>query len=142
VKTGDQTEISFVTKDALGNAVEKQFSFKGDGYTIGLKVKNNLLNNSRLTISWPSGIVGNENKTGFYQIEDRKAHYFDGQNVQHLQFNKPNKEEVSGFFRWVGVSSKYFFVAIIADTNRDADLKIIAFEEHAKEEKEEKRIKT
>jgi len=141
VKKGDEAAISFVTKDALGNMVEKQFSFKGDGYTIGLKVKNNLLNNSRLTISWPSGIVGNEDKKSLYQTEDRKAHYFDGQNVQHLQFNKPYKEEVSGFFRWLGVSSKYFFVAIIADTNNDADLKIIAFDEYSTEGKDGKKNK-
>jgi YidC/Oxa1 family membrane protein insertase len=142
VKKGDRKTLSFITRDAQGNAVQKQYLFNGEGYSIGLKVKNNLLNNSRLTISWPSGIVESEIKSGLYQTEERKAHYFDGQNVQHIQSNKPYKEEASGFFRWVGISSKYFFVAIIADTNRDADLKIIAFEEDKMENKDGKKNKT
>lgn len=141
VKKDEEKEISFITRDAQGNSLQKQFLFKGQGYTIGLKVKNNHLNNSRLTISWSPGIVESESKSGLYQTEERKAHYFDGQNVQHIQSNKPYKEEPSGFYRWVGVSSKYFFIALIADSARDADLKIIAFEESKEEAKDGKKNK-
>jgi YidC/Oxa1 family membrane protein insertase len=141
VKREDQATVSFITHDAHQMQVQKKFLFKGEGYTIGLKVINNLLNNNRLTISWPAGIIESEKKRGFYQTEERRAHYFDGQDVQHLQSNKPYKEEASGFFRWVGVSSKYFFVAIIADTNRDADLKIIAFDDEQINDKDVKKNK-
>jgi YidC/Oxa1 family membrane protein insertase len=142
LKKGEQTELSFVTADSLGNKTIKQFNFKGDGYTIGLKVKNGLLNNSRVTISWPAGIVESEKKSGIYQIEQRAAHFSDEKIVEHLKSGKPLKEEKSGFYRWVGVSSKYFFEAIVADTIKDADIKIIAFDDGKEIAKDGKKNKS
>ena len=142
LKKEDQAEISFVTADSQGNKIEKQFYFKGDGYIIGLGVKNSLLNNARITISWPAGIVETEKKSGLYQIEQRAAHYSDGNIVEHLKSGKPLKEEKSGFYRWVGVSSKYFFEAIVADTTRDADIKIIAIDDNKETGKDGKRYKS
>jgi YidC/Oxa1 family membrane protein insertase len=128
LKTGDRKALSFVYCDSRGKKTEKQYAFNGEGYTIGLKVKNEQLNNSRITISWPSGINESEKKTGLYQTEERAAHFSDEQEVGHIKSGKPLTEEKSGFYRWVGVSSKYFFEAIVADTIRDADIKIVALE--------------
>jgi YidC/Oxa1 family membrane protein insertase len=131
---GDTSVISFIIKDISGKEMKKQYVFVGNDYRIGIKIKNDNLKNNRLTISWRAGIFESENtKRGMYQIEERKAHYFDGENVQHIKMNKAGKEDVSGFFKWIGVSSKYFFVALVADTARDADLKIIAIEETKKD---------
>jgi YidC/Oxa1 family membrane protein insertase len=142
LKKGDQTEVSFVTADSLGNKTKKQFCFKSDGYIIGLKIINSLLNNSRLTLSWPAGIVETEKKSGLYQIEQRAAHFSDENIVEHLKSGKPLKEEKSGFYRWVGVSSKYFFEAIVADTIKDADIKIIAFDDNKETGKDGKKSKS
>jgi YidC/Oxa1 family membrane protein insertase len=141
VKKGEDREISFTARDVFGNEIKKQFLFKGEGYKIGFNIRNNQLNNNRLTISWPAGITESEKTAGLYQSEERKAHYFDGQNVLHVQSNKPNKEEATGLFKWIGVSSKYFFVAMVADTERDADLRIISFEEGTKTDKDGKKNK-
>ena len=142
LKKGDKTEFSFVTADSPGNKTKKQFIFKGDEYTIGLNVKNSLLNNSRITISWPAGIVETEKKSGLYQIEQRSAHFSDGNIVEHLKSGRPLKEEKSGFYRWVGVSSKYFFEAIVVDTIKDADIKIIAFDDNNEIAKDGKKNKS
>jgi YidC/Oxa1 family membrane protein insertase len=142
VKKGEQNTIAFVNTDAQGKKLTKEFSFTGTGYNIGLKITNDYLMNCRLKISWPAGITESEKKAGFYQGEERKAHYFDGQEVLHLQSNKPTREDISGFYKWVGISSKYFFVAIVADTARDADIKIIANEESKEQAKDGKENKT
>ena len=121
LKTGDTSTITFITNDLSGKELKKQYVFAGDGYKIGIKIQNDNLKNNRLTISWNAGIFESENnfrnsKRGGYQIDERKAHYFDGENVQHIQMKKSGKEDVTGFFKWIGVSSKYFFVALVADT--------------------------
>jgi YidC/Oxa1 family membrane protein insertase len=143
VRNGDTTTLTFKTNDFSGKEIKKQYIFSGEGYRIGLKVINENLKNNRLLISWKAGIFESENlKTGTYQTEERKAHYFDGENVQHVKLNKTGKEDVSGFYKWIGVSSKYFFVALVADTLRDADLKIIGIEETKKDSISGKKDKT
>jgi YidC/Oxa1 family membrane protein insertase len=147
IKNGDTTTLTFISKDLTGKEIKKQYVFPGDGYKIGLKVENSNLKNNRLTISWLAGIFESENfnkfkSNGRFQVEERKAHYFDGENVQHIKMNKSGKEELNGFYKWVGISSKYFFIALIADTTRDADLKIIAKEEDKTDTINRKKDKT
>jgi len=143
IKRGDTSTLSFTTNDISGKKIEKQFIVAGDGYRVGLKISCDDLKNTRLSISWLAGIFESENnKLGMYQTEERKAHYFDGENVQHVKMNKAGKEDVSGFFKWIGISSKYFFVALVADTTRDADLKIIATEETKTDTTNRKKDKT
>ncbi|MBN2443820.1 MAG: YidC/Oxa1 family insertase periplasmic-domain containing protein [Spirochaetales bacterium] len=141
VNKGDSTCISFSTEDSSGNILKKKYLFRGDGYVIGLTVISKFLNNSRITLSWPAGIVESEKKTGIYQTEERAAHFSDDQVVEHIKANKPITEEKSGFYRWIGITSKYFFSAIVLDTTRDADIQIIAFDENKKTEKDGKKDK-
>lgn len=130
VKKGEQKTLSFITDESDSNKTEKNYTFKGEEYIIGLLIKNDFLRNSIITISWPAGIIESEKKTGIYQIEQRAAHFADNRFVEHIKTGKPLKEEKSGFYKWVGVTSKYFFEAIVADTIRDADIKIIAFDDN------------
>ena len=132
VTQGSQDTLSFVTRDpATGDQIKKQFSFGGDDYKIGFNVLGDQLNNSKMSVSWPAGIAESEMLTPgrSSQVEERVAHYCDGTDVEHVRSTRDDKEEHSGFFRWVGVSSKYFFEAIVADTTRDADIKIISIED-------------
>jgi YidC/Oxa1 family membrane protein insertase len=143
IKKGESATLTFTTNDFSGKEIRKKFVFQGDGYRVGLKVSCDNLKNNRLSISWLAGIFESENnKQGMYQTEERKAHYFDGENVQHIKMNKVGKEDVSGFFKWIGISSKYFFIALVADSTRDADLKIIAIEETKKDTTNRKKDKT
>jgi YidC/Oxa1 family membrane protein insertase len=130
VKNGDTVITTFIAKETSGKEIKKQFVFSGTEYKIGLKISSENLENNRLMISWVAGIFESEsNNTSRYQAEERTAHYFDGENVQHIKMNKAGKEDISGDYKWIGVNSKYFFVALVADSTRNADLKIIAREE-------------
>lgn len=143
LKKGDTARLSFTTNDISGKKIEKQFVVAGDGYRIGLKISCDNLKNNRLSISWMAGIFESENnKLGMYQTEERKAHFFNGEIVQHIKLNKAGKEDPNGFYKWIGVTSKYFFIALVADTIRDADLKIIAMEEEKKDTINRKKDKT
>jgi YidC/Oxa1 family membrane protein insertase len=142
INKGDSANVIFSTKDSLGSLLQKKYMFRGDGYVIGLKVINKLLSNSRITLLWPAGIVESEKKSGIYQIEQRAAHFSDDQEVEHIKANIPVKEEKSGFYRWIGVTSKYFFSAIVLDSTRDADLKIIAFDDNKNNSKDGKKDKS
>ena len=144
----EERSITFTYRDSLsGKQMQKQFDFKGEGYKIGLKITDNKLDNSRITLSWPGGIQESENtKVGMYQMEYRKASFSDGRSVGHIKTNKianPKNydDPPSGDERWIGVSSKYFFIAMVADSIRNADLKIKAFEEKKEEDKDGKKKK-
>jgi YidC/Oxa1 family membrane protein insertase len=72
-------------------------------------------------------------RTSGSQPEQRIVHYSDGSSVQHINMRKTEKEEITGNYRWIGVTSKYFFISIVSDSVRDADLTIKGFETDAKE---------
>jgi YidC/Oxa1 family membrane protein insertase len=87
-----------------------------------------------------------QNKIGFYSTEERKIHYSDYKNnVSHIKATKipPTDYEnpESGIYRWIGISSKYFLISMIAEKEKEADLKVIAFEEKKKEEANGKKDK-
>jgi YidC/Oxa1 family membrane protein insertase len=135
---GERKAVTFMYRDGQGNVVEKRFLFNGDSYEIGLKIASKRLANSRLTVAWPGGITESErNKGSFYKGETRAVHYSDGTDVWHVQESKPNNQNFeqppSGSYRWIGISSKYFFSAIVTDEIKDADLKINAFDDSKKE---------
>jgi YidC/Oxa1 family membrane protein insertase len=136
VAPGSQASLTLVTRDpGSGASIKKQFSFSGDDYKIGFNVSSDQLNNSKVTVSWPAGIAESEMITSGSSggrggiTEERVAHYCDGTDVEHVKSSKDAKEDHSGFYKWVGVSSKYFFEAIVADTLRDADITIISLED-------------
>jgi YidC/Oxa1 family membrane protein insertase len=145
LKEKDSIVLSFLFQDSLsGKEMKKIYTINGNTYKIGLQIKSNELNGNRLTLSWLAGIHESEqNKIGFYSTEERKVHYAGDKSVSHIKATKlpPTDYEnpESGTYRWIGITSKYFFIGIIADTNKDADLKVIAFEESKKEQKDGKK---
>ena len=135
IKGEDSVVLSFVLNDSLsGTMMEKKYTFKGNTYKIGLKIKSNELAGNRVTLSWLAGIHESEqNKIGFYTTEERKVHYAGDKSVGHIKATKipptDYQNPESGTYRWIGITSKYFFIGLVADTSKDADLKVIAFEE-------------
>lgn len=147
VASGEKRAISMCYKDSkTGDKLWKKFIFYGNGYKIGLDIEGNIVKSNRINLSWLAGInETEENKIGFYQSEERKAHYSDGRTVGHIKAKKVNpadyEDPPSGSHRWIGVASKYFFICLVADTIKDADLKVIAFEENGKTKKNGKKDK-
>jgi YidC/Oxa1 family membrane protein insertase len=121
LKGNEKRVVSFVYRDQRGGEIRKKFLFAGDGYKIGMTVSSNAIMDS-LRVSWPCGIAESENtKVGFYSNEQRAVHYYGGQEVFHFKTQKAEEIDSpeSGDFRWVGVSSKYFFIALVGDTVRE-----------------------
>jgi hypothetical protein len=86
--------------------------------------------NNKVTVSWPSGINESESTGGQFSGEERVAHWWGpGDEVQHFRSGSPDKQMPTGDFQWVGVSSKYFFTAIVADSVHSSDIKIMAFKD-------------
>jgi YidC/Oxa1 family membrane protein insertase len=125
LKSDDSVTIAFESRGTEGKTLVKKFSFAGSGHKIGLKIISDQLRSNLLTVSWLAGIRESENtKVSMYHADEKKCHYSNGETVEHIQMGKEGKETPSGSFRWIGVSSKYFFISLVADTVNNADLRI------------------
>lgn len=124
IENKGQKKILFTTKDGE-KILEKEFFFKNGTYKVALNVKNNL-NGKKIEIGWDAGIEESE-KGKAMQPEIRTAHYSDGKNSQHIQLKKEESDTITGNYKWVGITSKYFFVCIVNDSAKDADIVIKSF---------------
>ncbi|MFW5784566.1 MAG: membrane protein insertase YidC [Chitinispirillaceae bacterium] len=127
VQVTDSYELVMETKDSRGKTIQKVFTFDNDSYRIGYTVRGESLKNKKVILGWKGGIEESESEAGSSMArmaEKRRAHYSDGNSVQHLEMNKEMSEDPSGKYRWVGMSSKYFFVSIVSEKLSDADLVI------------------
>jgi len=109
-----------------GRPVQKVFTFENGTYKIGYTVRGEGLVDQKVSLGWKGGIEESEQGgSGMFEHNDpRRAHFSDGKTAQHVQMNKKGAEEPSGAYRWIGMSSKYFFVSVVADKIYDADLRI------------------
>ncbi|MDR2694548.1 MAG: membrane protein insertase YidC [Chitinispirillales bacterium] len=125
--SGAVQTIILEAKSSSGKPVQKEFSFADDTYRIGYIIRGEAVVGRKVTVGWVGGIEDSEASQDIPfggAIDKRRAHYSDGYSVNHFEMSKRGKEEPTGNFRWVGMSSKYFFVALVADSLRDADIVI------------------
>ena len=111
-----------------GRPVRKVFTFADDTYRIGYAIRGSNIAGRKITVGWSGGIEESEsgNDMPFGGMMDkRRAHYSDGKSVEHFEMRRPMAETPSGLLRWVGMSSKYFFVAVVAEKTAEADLRIV-----------------
>ncbi|MDR0331267.1 MAG: membrane protein insertase YidC, partial [Chitinispirillales bacterium] len=123
----DGYTVALEAKSASGRLVRKVFTFADDAYKIGYAVSGDGIAGQKVTLGWAGGIEDSEATPDVPfggEMDRRRAHYSDGRTVNHLEMKKKGVEEPSGAFRWVGMSSKYFFAAIVADTLYDADIRV------------------
>ena len=122
--------INFLYKAEDNTTITKQFSFSGNSYKIGFSILNNALDGKSIVVGWKAGIAESEEngasvKSASGVNEPRKVHVLDANNnVTHFQLKKVDKEEESGFYKWAAITSKYFMVALVADTAKNTDLLI------------------
>jgi YidC/Oxa1 family membrane protein insertase len=129
IENNNEKKIIFSTKEGE-KIFEKEYVFKNGTYKVGLNIKNNL-NGKKIEIGWDGGIEESE-KGKPMQPEIRTAHYSDGKNSQHIQLKKEESDTITGNYKWVGITSKYFFISIVNDSAKDADIVIKSF--HQKNE--------
>jgi YidC/Oxa1 family membrane protein insertase len=111
-----------------GHPIRKIFSFSDDTYRIGYAISGRNLTGRNVTLGWEGGIDDTEADVSVSTfgggIDNRRAHYSDAHTVNHFEMKRRGVETPSGFFRWVGKSSKYFFIAVVAEETVEADIKI------------------
>jgi YidC/Oxa1 family membrane protein insertase len=125
VTNNDEKIVQFEI-DENGQKIIKEYVFKNGSYKIGCNIIKNDLAGKNVEMRWDCGVEESE-KNKPMQPEIRTAHYSDGKNSQHLQFTKEEKESSSGSYKWTGITSKYFFIAIVNESNKDADIAISSF---------------
>ena len=132
-KTEEKT-LDFSFLDEGKNTIVKRFYFDGNSYKIGFNVISGSLDGKSVIVGWNGGITESEDrynngsgKSASGVSEPRKVHVFDGKSVNHIQMKKIGKEEETGFYKWAAITSKYFMIAMVADTMKNADLLIESF---------------
>lgn len=129
VSGNDKVTIQFVHKQG-GNEEDiiKEFTFHGNEYKIGCSVESDDLDGKGVTLGWFGGIRESEEGTKSVQYDKRQVHLYDGKNVNHITMKNEGKEDYTGYYKWVGFSSKYFLVSLIPDDIKDADIVVEAYD--------------
>jgi YidC/Oxa1 family membrane protein insertase len=135
IKVTKLRRIEFINKDQEGKETKKTFVLDKNEYEIGMEIYRNDLPGEKLEIGWKCGIVESDKSKGRSYPQKKVIHYFNGKNVQHQIMKKEEKDIASGTFEWVGITSKYFFIAINNEKTVDSDISI----ESIKEDKKNKR---
>ncbi len=134
IKENENREIVFEYKND-NEILTKTFIIGYDTYKIGIKIGQNSLSGKRVKVSWNSGIEESEKANNANSTEKRVVHYYNGENVNHINMKKAGKGGTTGQCKWIGVTSKYFFVAIVSDSIGDADINYQGFEVEQKDKK-------
>ncbi len=130
ITKSEKVTIDFIEEQSK---VTKRFMFQGNSYKIGFQIISDSLKGKSLIVGWKCGISESENKSSSIQNasgmnEPIRVHVFDTKNVTHFQHKKVEKEEETGFFKWAAITSKYFLVAMVSDSVRNADLLLESYD--------------
>jgi YidC/Oxa1 family membrane protein insertase len=135
----EKATVLFSSISKAGQEIQKRYLFEGNSYRIGYEIASPSLPGKNITVGWKGGISESEVYSGqpgkasqsAYLNEQRKVHLFDGKTIEHIQVKKPEKKEETGIYNWAAVTSKYFMVAIVPDTIKDADILIEGYDANA-----------
>ena len=133
LSNAQEKTILFVARDANNIPITKRFTFFGNDYKIKYEVLSNELDGKSVTVGWKGGISESEAKYATTKsvsgvAEPHKVHINDTKSVDHIQLKKPDKDEETGFYKWTAITSKYFMVALVADSVRNTDLFIQSYD--------------
>jgi YidC/Oxa1 family membrane protein insertase len=139
INNNDKRIIDFIYKGENNNEVTKRFVFEGNSYKIGYDILSNSLDGKSIVVGWKCGITESENSTSNKISasgvnEPRKVHFYDTKSVSHVQLKKAQKEEETGFYKWAVITSKYFMIAMVADSVKNTDLLIESYDAQKIEE--------
>ncbi|MCX7725838.1 MAG: membrane protein insertase YidC [Chitinispirillaceae bacterium] len=129
----DKEELIFETEDENGTPLKKIFEIRKNDYVIKVKIERKNLKDEKIKIGWYCGISESEKTDQKNQTYQKKIHLFTGKSTEHFVLSKEEKDERTGEFKWVGITSKYFLITLNNEDSYDSDIKI----KKIKEEKEE-----
>jgi YidC/Oxa1 family membrane protein insertase len=133
IAKNDSKTIDFIYKGEENKEIIKRYGFNGNSYKIGYEILSNSLDGKSIVVGWKGGITegenSNSNSSSLSSVkEPRKVHVYDTKNVAHIQLKRAEKEEETGFYKWAAITSKYFMIALVADTIKNTDLLIESFD--------------
>ncbi len=140
LQKGQKAWISFSCPYAMGTTVTKRYAFEGDSYRIGLEILSPSLDGKSVSVGWNCGITeseyrkGNAGQKSIANVnEQRKVHLYGGNSIEHIQAKKVDEkiDPKTGTYKWAAITSKYFVVALIADSARSADINIEGYDARA-----------
>ena len=124
----EKKRITFTYENENGEKLSKIYELDPDGYKIEVKIEKNQLSGQRIDFGWFCGIKESEKQQQRNMYNKRTVHYYNDETVEHIALKKEMTEEPSGRYKWLGITSKYFFISINQEKNEDTDLKITSFE--------------
>ena len=147
---GDKKKLSLNDKEKLtlqfvctlqdNQNLIKQFTFHKDNYKIGYSIISDVIDGKHVEIGWGCGINESEKSVGrMAQLDLKRVHLYDGKHVEHIIMKKRGGEERTGYYNWMGVTSKYFLLAVVPEKIKDTEIRIKAFEVKTKEGEEDKK---
>ena len=128
-------KLEFVSNENNGNTIKKIFEINDDDYLIKIETQKDNLPGERIIYGWYCGIEESEKNLQKNQMEKETIHLYDGNNVRHIRLKNNEKEETTGRYWWVGITSKYFFISVNYDSLYDTDIKLQKYEEQEKNSK-------
>lgn len=119
-----EKRMVFENTDMYGNKITKIYSLKKNEYVIRMEIQKDNLPGERISIGWKAGIEKSEHSNKKNQFIKKIVHLYNGESVQHIVMKKAGTEETTGRYSWIGITSKYFFIAINNEETIDCDIKI------------------
>jgi YidC/Oxa1 family membrane protein insertase len=133
ITKNENKSVEFIYKGEENKDLIKRYIFNGNSYKIGYEILSNSLDGKSIIVGWKGGITEGENSSSNSNSsssvrEPRKVHVYDTKNVEHIQLKRAEKEEETGFYKWAAITSKYFMIAMVADTIKNTDLLIESYD--------------
>jgi YidC/Oxa1 family membrane protein insertase len=126
-----QAVVSFVMKDAAGGRIEKIYTFRAEGYEVGLDVELRrdgwLRDTDAYAVGWECGLAVNE-KDAQRDIGQFAALGAVGQEYYQesvRKFSKTIEKSHEGMVVWAGARTKYFLSALIPQEPRSSTLSLL-----------------
>lgn len=121
----DSTTVEFTASNVEGSSITKKFRFYRDSYMIGISLLSGISEEKNITFEWSGGITESEDTLNHDIAQDERAvHIYDGSNVENITLKKLTEIERTGSYKWVGLTSKYFMIALIPAVVKDMEVKI------------------
>lgn len=121
----EKLTLTFVHEADNGGAMEKEFTFYGNDYRVGLTLRKRNIGTGKLILGWNAGLNEVDKKEGKKKNKQRSGpggysgYLFNGEDVEEIDDFKDNSSEASGTIRWVALNEGYFGSAVILDHERD-----------------------
>lgn len=135
----DQLALQFVCALQENKNLVKQFTFYKGNYKIGYSIISDIIDGKHVEVGWECGINESEQSVGrMAQLDQRRIHLYDGKHVEHIIMKKRGGEERTGYYNWMGITSKYFLIAVVPEKIKDTEIRIKAFEIKTEDEDNKK----